>query len=88
LDPAAQYLKSRTASAVRNKQVRRCGPRLKIAGLTGSHAPAQHRDDDLVQGGDLYRLMSERKAAIDRNIRSEPWTSQQSGHHRAVNRQL
>jgi len=62
---------------------------LKIAGLTGSHAPVQHRDDDdLVQGGDLYRLMSERKAAIDRNIRSEPRTSQQSGHHRAVNRKL
>jgi catalase len=33
---------------------------IEVAGLTGSHAPEHHRDDnDFVQAGDLYRLMSE-----------------------------
>jgi catalase len=33
---------------------------IEVAGLTGNHAPVRHRDDnDFVQAGDLYRLMSE-----------------------------
>jgi catalase len=33
---------------------------IEVAGLTGNHAPEHHRDDnDFVQAGDLYRLMSE-----------------------------
>src|SRR5437868_1759642 len=33
---------------------------IEVRGLTGSHAPEPHRDDDdFVQAGDLYRLMSE-----------------------------
>jgi catalase len=33
---------------------------IEVAGLTGNHAPERHRDDnDFVQAGDLYRLMSE-----------------------------
>ncbi len=33
---------------------------IEVAGLTGNHAPVNHRDDnDFVQAGDLYRLMSE-----------------------------
>jgi catalase len=33
---------------------------IEVAGLTGNHAPVHHRDDnDFVQAGDLYRLMSE-----------------------------
>jgi len=33
---------------------------IEVTGLTGHHAPVHHRDDnDFVQAGDLYRLMSE-----------------------------
>src|SRR6202790_4176351 len=33
---------------------------IEVDGLTGNHAPEHHRDDnDFVQAGDLYRLMSE-----------------------------
>jgi catalase len=33
---------------------------IEVRGLTGSHTPEHHRDDDdFVQAGDLYRLMSE-----------------------------
>ena len=33
---------------------------IEVAGETGNHAPVHHRDDnDFVQAGDLYRLMSE-----------------------------
>src|SRR5712692_3050897 len=33
---------------------------IEVAGLTGNHAPEHHRDDDdFVQAGNLYRLMSE-----------------------------
>ena len=33
---------------------------IEVAGLTGNHVPEHHRDDnDFVQAGDLYRLMSE-----------------------------
>jgi catalase len=33
---------------------------IEVHGLTGNHAPEHHRDDDdFVQAGDLYRLMSE-----------------------------
>jgi catalase len=33
---------------------------IEVRGLTGSHPPEHHRDDDdFVQAGDLYRLMSE-----------------------------
>jgi len=33
---------------------------VEVAGMTGNHAPVHHRDDnDFVQAGDLYRLMSE-----------------------------
>jgi len=33
---------------------------IEVTGLTGNHAPVHHRDDnDFVQAGDLYRLMSE-----------------------------
>jgi catalase len=33
---------------------------IEVAGETGNHAPVHHRDDnDFVQSGDLYRLMSE-----------------------------
>ena len=33
---------------------------IEVAGLTGNHAPEHHRDDnDFVQAGDLYRLMSD-----------------------------
>ena len=33
---------------------------IEVLGLTGNHAPEHHRDDnDFVQAGDLYRLMSE-----------------------------
>src|SRR6202040_4373479 len=33
---------------------------IEVAGLTGDHVPVHHRDDnDFVQAGDLYRLMSE-----------------------------
>jgi catalase len=33
---------------------------IEVAGLTGNHAPEHHPDDDdFVQAGDLYRLMSE-----------------------------
>ena len=32
---------------------------IEVAGLTGDHVPVHHRDDnDFVQAGDLYRLMS------------------------------
>jgi len=32
----------------------------EVAGLTGNHAPVHHpEDNDLVQAGDIYRLMSE-----------------------------
>jgi catalase len=43
---------------------------IEVAGLTGSHAPEHHRDDnDFVQAGDLYRLMSEdEKARLAGNI--------------------
>jgi len=35
---------------------------IEVAGLTGNHAPVHHRDDnDFVQAGDLYRLMSDEK---------------------------
>ena len=33
---------------------------IEVAGLTGNHAPEHHRDDnDFVQAGDLYRLMTD-----------------------------
>src|SRR5882762_8727191 len=33
---------------------------IEVAGLTGNHAPEHRRDDDdFVQAGDLYRLMTE-----------------------------
>ncbi len=33
---------------------------IEVAGLSGNHAPVNHRDDsDFVQAGDLYRLMSD-----------------------------
>jgi len=33
---------------------------IEVRGLTGNHEPERHRDDDdFVQAGDLYRLMSE-----------------------------
>jgi len=33
---------------------------IEVSELTGNHAPLHHRDDnDFVQAGDLYRLMSE-----------------------------
>jgi catalase len=46
------------------------GAPIEVAGLTGNHAPEHHRDDnDFVQGGDLYRLMSEaEKQRLNRNI--------------------
>ena len=59
-------------------------------GLTGNHVPVHHRDDnDFVQAGDLYRLMSEEeKQTTDREHRGEPREGQQTGYHRAVNRQF
>jgi catalase len=43
---------------------------IEVAGLTGNHVPVHHRDDnDFVQPGDLYRLMSEaEKARLIANI--------------------
>jgi catalase len=43
---------------------------IEVAGLTGNHAPEHHRDDnDFVQAGDLYRLMSEaEKVRLVNNI--------------------
>ena len=43
---------------------------IEVAGLTGNHAPEHHRDDDdFVQAGDLYRLMSEaEKQSLIANI--------------------
>jgi catalase len=41
---------------------------IEVAGLTGNHAPVHHHDDnDFVQAGDLYRLMSkeEKQRLID-----------------------
>ena len=33
---------------------------IEVAGLTGNHVPVHHRDDnDFVQAGNLYRLMSD-----------------------------
>jgi catalase len=42
----------------------------QVAGLAGNHAPVRHRDDnDFVQAGDLYRLMSEEeKQRLIKNI--------------------
>jgi catalase len=43
---------------------------IEVAGLTGNHAPEHHHDDnDFVQAGDLYRLMSEaEKSRLVSNI--------------------
>ena len=43
---------------------------IEVSGLTGNHAPVHHRDDnDFVQAGDLYRLMSdEEKQRLIANI--------------------
>jgi len=45
---------------------------IEVQGLTGNHAPEHHRDDnDFVQAGDLYRLMSpDEKTRLVRNIAS------------------
>jgi len=45
---------------------------IEVAGIKGNHAPVHHRDDnDFVQAGDLYRLMSEpEKARLVSNIAS------------------
>ena len=43
---------------------------IEVSGLTGNHAPVHHRDDnDFVQAGDLYRLMTdEEKQRLIANI--------------------
>jgi catalase len=43
---------------------------IEVRGMTGNHAPEHHRDDnDFVQAGDLYRLMSEaEKSRLVNNI--------------------
>jgi catalase len=69
---------------------------LEVAGLTGNHAPVRHRDDnDFVQAGDLYRLMSDDEkqklianiAASLSKVSREDIIERSVGHFRQADRQ-
>jgi catalase len=66
---------------------------IEVAGFTGNHAPVHHRDDnDFVQAGDLYRLMSEEEkqrligniAASLSQVSREDIIGRSAGHFRSA----
>ena len=81
---------SRTASAARSRPDRPLWQPIAVTGATGNHAAPSHaEDDDFVQAGNLYRLMSEdEKEPPDREPRGLHRQGLPRRHRRAGDRQL